>query len=334
MMKKLKDYHERLPGTPLGHVLISSSMAAGLCSSLWALVLGAWQWLLKRLLKIVTRTGEVERLLDRPAVDEAMVLSLRKSVLASKVLKRRGIAQIIFGEGAFEVEALAPRIVEAKYIRAASPHFRSRILPNLQDCLHQLNGVNAAIEEMLRLKSTAYSSDNAEHEALLEELWTLLMPEDRRSGRITEEWGTIGFQGTDPATDFRGMGLLGLTQLVMFARFHPVAARQTLQESQHHAFGYPMAITGINLTAWLFDLARKRALDHHFFAAGRRHRGGPGLRDAAALAFHEIYSQLFPRFSRFYLAAQPEDLMSFQSIFKRWKEAAQRELTQQQQQRA
>ena len=44
------------------------------------------------------------------------------------------------------------------------------------------------------------------------------------------------------------MGLLGLTNLVMFGRVAPETARTVLAESQHPKFDYPLAITGINLT--------------------------------------------------------------------------------------
>ena len=36
--------------------------------------------------------------------------------------------------------------------------------------------------------------------------------------RFGSHWGQIGFQGKDPATDLRGMGLLGLNQMLSFAR--------------------------------------------------------------------------------------------------------------------
>jgi hypothetical protein len=32
--------------------------------------------------------------------------------------------------------------------------------------------------------------------------------------RISDHWAELGFQGKDPATDFRGMGVLGLDQLL------------------------------------------------------------------------------------------------------------------------
>lgn len=46
------------------------------------------------------------------------------------------------------------------------------------------------------------------------QLWNLLMPHENLKARITKQWCDIGFQGDDPKTDFRGMGLLGLVNLV------------------------------------------------------------------------------------------------------------------------
>ena len=40
------------------------------------------------------------------------------------------------------------------------------------------------------------------------------MPGLPLEGRISKQWSEIGFQGNDPATDFRGMGILGLKCLL------------------------------------------------------------------------------------------------------------------------
>lgn len=77
------------------------------------------------------------------------------------------------------------------------------------------------------------NSENDEHEAKLMGLWKTLQPEELKVLRVwvfvsrsrnyltslrfhcraylksrkTKAWGKIGFQGADPATDFRAMGL-------------------------------------------------------------------------------------------------------------------------------
>jgi len=44
-------------------------------------------------------------------------------------------------------------------------------------------------------------------------LWNLMMPNTPLKERITKQWGDIGFQGRDPQTDFRGMGMLSCSSI-------------------------------------------------------------------------------------------------------------------------
>ena len=44
-------------------------------------------------------------------------------------------------------------------------------------------------------------------------LWKTLKPTEELTDRLSRQWIDIGFQGMDPATDFRGSGLTGLKQL-------------------------------------------------------------------------------------------------------------------------
>lgn len=48
---------------------------------------------------------------------------------------------------------------------------------------------------------------------LVFQLWKFLKPNTPLESRISKQWCEIGFQGDDPKTDFRGMGLLGLYNL-------------------------------------------------------------------------------------------------------------------------
>jgi hypothetical protein len=40
------------------------------------------------------------------------------------------------------------------------------------------------------------------------------MPDVKLESRLSKQWTDVGFQGDDPKTDFRGMGMLGLNQLL------------------------------------------------------------------------------------------------------------------------
>merc|ERR1739841_56420 len=69
-----------------------------------------------------------------------------------------------------------------------------------------------------------------------------------------------GFQQKDPSSDFRGMGLLGLIQLVYFSELFSQDAINLLHTSQYDQFFFPFAATGINLTAYVLELLEKTHL--------------------------------------------------------------------------
>lgn len=85
------------------------------------------------------------------------------------------------------------------------------------DCQHKYNFV--VVEQSMRNHrdnnflhsagdSVGHRSFPCYSDFLSLQLWDLLMPDTPLEKRITKQWGTIGFQGDDPATDFRGMGKL------------------------------------------------------------------------------------------------------------------------------
>ena len=79
----------------------------------------------------------------------------------------------------------------------------------------------ARLAALHALKCTPYRSDNEAHEQLLRRLWQCGFPGVPLAQRVTSEWVRLGFQGDDPATDFRGMGVLGLHNLVYFGEHYP-----------------------------------------------------------------------------------------------------------------
>eukprot|EP01103_Thecamoeba_quadrilineata_P006778 TRINITY_DN16502_c0_g1_i1.p1 TRINITY_DN16502_c0_g1~~TRINITY_DN16502_c0_g1_i1.p1 ORF type:complete len:300 (+),score=48.25 TRINITY_DN16502_c0_g1_i1:79-978(+) len=110
-----------------------------------------------------------------------------------------------------------------------------------------------ALEEFKRFISPPYDSNNRQHELLLSRLWDLSFPDQHLSTRKTIQWQNLGFQGTDPASDFRGVGLFGLKNLIYFAENYPFKYRAMLQ-GRPPMEGYPFAISGLNITMMLFEL--------------------------------------------------------------------------------
>jgi hypothetical protein len=95
--------------------------------------------------------------------------------------------------------------------------------------------------------SVPFANENAEHEAMLRGLWNVAFPGVEYRGRPSNEWKKVGFQGSDPATDFRGMGIWGLINLHHFALKHEDSMRAWIAGER----SYPLAVAGINLTEFL-----------------------------------------------------------------------------------
>lgn len=160
-------------------------------------------------------------------------------------------------------------------------------------------------------RSTQYDCNDAEHEAKLISLWKLLMgEEDILKNRVSDQWQDIGFQGDDPKTDFRGMGILGLDNLVFFAREYNGTARHLLSHAHHPTRGYFFAIVGINLTSMAYKLLESGAARNHFYNQPR----------LTMEVFHQFYCYLFFEFDRYWVDCKPKSIMDFSWIQKKFDE--------------
>ena len=72
---------------------------------------------------------------------------------------------------------------------------------------------------------------------------------------MTKKWIDIGFQGADPATDFRGSGILGLDQLLSITTesAYKTKALDMYRLSTIEEHWYFFAVTGINITQKLIN---------------------------------------------------------------------------------
>lgn len=84
------------------------------------------------------------------------------------------------------------------------------------------------------------------------------MPTIKLESRITKQWGDIGFQGEDPKTDFRGMGMLGLINLLWVLMRDHLSIKQFdadifAEFSYHHHQKKLENRLMINITLWRFS---------------------------------------------------------------------------------
>jgi len=172
----------------------------------------------------------------------------------------------------------------------------------LGQCVDNIWSYMELIMEINANAAISYDCNNDVHEKSLLLLWDELMPNNRLENRVTKQWQDIGFQGDDPKTDFRGMGILGLDNLVYFASKYTLLARCALSHSMHPIHGYDFSIVGINLTSMALGLVVDGSAKTHFY----NKCNAPEYED-----FNELYCYLFWQFDKFWLKAKPKDLMEF-----------------------
>ncbi|GAB6023950.1 hypothetical protein CHUAL_008680 [Chamberlinius hualienensis] len=199
------------------------------------------------------------------------------------------------------VEYSATAIIKAKRIKA---DVNPRLFPILTVCLAQIYGYKQLTYEVEFVRKIPYQSENPEHEHKL--YGNFLMPGIPLTSRISKQWGDIGFQGDDPKTDFRGMGMLGLENLLYFSSHYTPIARQVLSHSHHPKYGYSFAIVGINLTSMACDLLNKNHLQTHMYNVLE---GRPSMKH-----FNQIYVYLFYEFDKLWISSKPKNIMEFGRI--------------------
>jgi len=83
--------------------------------------------------------------------------------------------------------------------------------------------------------------------------------------RYGEHWEDIGFQGNDPSTDLRGVGLLGLVQALYLVTTPQVLpfARDLYKLSRSNSQEFPLLVLGLNITRITLHVLRDGLLDRH-----------------------------------------------------------------------
>ncbi|XP_038063357.1 ELMO domain-containing protein 2-like [Patiria miniata] len=279
----------------------------------WLYAYFAWlyQRMFKWVIRVLTGSHELQRLCSGDQLDSKKTKKIESSLRNSKC----GALRRVIEEDDVNINDAVKGIAAVKGIDVSkNPDF----VPSLKRCLEQICGYRNLFAEVEAVRKQAYQSTRQDHEEKLIKLWNLLMPDTQLEGRISKQWGTIGFQGDDPATDFRGMGMLGLLNLIYFAETYNKAARHVLSHSHHPQFGYSYAVVGINMTSTAYHLLQDGALKTHLY---NHVRGKPSLED-----FHRIYCHVFFNFDKFWLAEKPRDIMEFSRVRDKYEDTLRKDL--------
>lgn len=154
-------------------------------------------------------------------------------------------------------------------ITTAKPNFASNNLPQqkaIGDFPQPEIALNTATKQKFeKFKQFAvfkYDPNNEKHEKQLLKLWDVCMNYKKKKGekiklsdRISAQWRELGFQGNNPATDFRGSGILGLHNLIYFATKYPEQFHLMFVRTRKNSnTSYPFVIAGLNVTMMLHDI--------------------------------------------------------------------------------
>ncbi|KAF5908112.1 ELMO domain-containing protein 3-like, partial [Clarias magur] len=136
------------------------------------------------------------------------------------------------------------------------------------------------------------SLDNTQpvHMRVLQTIYRKLTCAKADCPRYGPHWENIGFQGTDPATDLRGTGFLGLMHilyLVMDPETLPLA-RDIYRLSQHPVQNFPFCVMSINLTRIALCALREEVLTKE---CNRRQQVVGVLNEFYVAAFLHLYQE-------------------------------------------
>ena len=108
------------------------------------------------------------------------------------------------------------------------------------------------LEALRTVCGKAFDASDSEHEEPLIRIWDHAFPLDEYT-LPSPMWKELGFQGTDPRTDLRGAGIVGLKHLQKFLEHLPEGSlsEESAAGTADAASSLPLSIASINCSAML-----------------------------------------------------------------------------------
>ena len=209
--------------------------------------------MLKFLLRVFTNKSEIHRLLIKYETDTnpaVLISKIVKSLSSSKNKNLKEIAQFLHGRPLdLTIEKCSDTISDLKFHHSKN----ETLMKNLESILLHSSNYGFFKNTVLTKQIERFSSYDDKHELALKEIWDNLSIEPL-SGRISKQWSYLGFQGTDPATDFRGMGALALYSMHHMSK--KPETKNLLMKAQHPKTGFPWAIVRVSKNLFISVLWR------------------------------------------------------------------------------
>ncbi|XP_024310671.1 ELMO domain-containing protein A isoform X5 [Brachypodium distachyon] len=162
------------------------------------------------------------------------------------------------------------------------------------------------------------------HQDALKELWRLAYPNRQLPPLKSELWKEMGWQNSDPASDFRAGGVMSLENLIYFARNYPGSFQRLLHKAdgERAEWEYPFAVAGVNISYMLVQM-----LD--LLSGNRMSKAGVcfvELLEDDEMAFDNLFCVAFQMLDAQWLARKAS-YMEFNEVLKSTLVQLERELT-------
>ncbi|XP_052174747.1 uncharacterized protein LOC127789790 isoform X2 [Diospyros lotus] len=157
----------------------------------------------------------------------------------------------------------------------------------------------------------------------LKQLWRLAYPGRALPSLKSELWKEMGWQGSDPSTDFRGGGYISLENLIFFAETYPGPFQSLLhkRDGNRADWEYPFAVAGINVSFMLVQMLDLQS-GKPTTLAGMRFLE---LLGEDEMAFDKLYCVAFQMMDAQWLAKRAS-YMEFNDVLKSTRTQLEREL--------
>ena len=300
-----------------------------------------WAFMLKRVSRWLTGRGELERLLWEDGFNvDRHAGSVAQCIERSRALRRAPASAGLQMLGVIAVDPTATSATIEKLKGFGDYASRSSVNSPVHDhlllALQRLNVNAALLASARRLEHTPYDAANAVHEAVLLSIWAGLSPDTPLLARRSTQWERLGFQGLDPASDFRGAGELGLRAMAHIAEHHTALAASIIARTDLPYRGFPLALVVLALCEFSLELLRDRRLLRYVEDDGVEHganygdslAGGGlvGVTDSSATAavslrpLYDVIAALLRRFDVAWWASSPTSIMDYRRIFTAYRE--------------
>ncbi|RNA42004.1 ELMO domain-containing 1 [Brachionus plicatilis] len=261
----------------------------------------------KFILHLITGKSELERICKNEKIQSVRIKKIENSLKKSSNSYLRNLTSSDSVSSGYE-DDIVFNIMQIKQIPAENATFSFL----MKDALMKIKAYHSLMREVDLIRCEKFCHENWSQLSLLLDLWTGLKSESGPECVKNRKWRELGFQGDDPSTDFRGMGMLALNSLNYLVTKHNEIAKNIFAKSKHPKYGYSFAIVGINVIAWVYKLLIDGDLKTHFYNYSQFLK-----KDKIKLEnFYRIFVSVFIEFNEFWFYKEPDSIMQFELLSK------------------